>query len=146
MAARVGDPEALGRLAVNRAVLAQIRTGAQRSSTGIGPWSPDGRVMRTHPDLTEVIEASAPYDLRIVLGVSTLVTSRGVIYAVGLGNAGLWLRYPPGPARDEALATEGVKPVAELPDWIHLRAWRDDLATWLRASATLSADLAPTDA
>ena len=146
MAERAGDPEALGRLAVNRDVIASIRAEAQRSSTGVGPWSPDGWVLRTHPDLTEVIAAAVPDDLRIVLGVATLVTSRDVVYAVGRGNAGVWLRVPSGPAHDDALRAEGVGPVEELPGWIQLRAWRDDLTTWVRASATLSAGLARDDA
>jgi hypothetical protein len=102
--------------------------------------------MRTHPDLTEAIGACAPDDLRIVLGVTTLVTPSDVIYAVGRGNAGVWLRVPSGPAYDDALGADEVGPVEELPGWIQLRAWRDDLAVWVRASAALSASLVGRDA
>lgn len=146
MAQRPGDPVALARVAANRSVLDQLLVGAERSAGGVGPWSPDGWVMRTHPDLTEVIEACAPDDLRIVLGVATLVTSGGVIYAVGRGTSGVWLRFPPGQERDDALAGEGIAPVEELADFVHLRAWDRDLAPWVRASAALARGLGDADA
>jgi hypothetical protein len=136
-----GDPEALGRLAVNRAVLAVLREGAERNADGVGAWSPDGYVMRTHPDLTEVLGRSAPDDLRMVFGVATLVTAEGIIYAIGRGTSGVWLRIPSGPAHDDALRADEVSPVEGLSGWVHLRAWRDDLGTWLRASAILSSEM-----
>jgi hypothetical protein len=146
MAQRPGDPVALANVAVNRTLLEQLLVGAERASGGVGPWSSDGWVMRTHPDLTEVIEACAPDDLRIVLGVSTLATSRGVVYAVGRGTGELWLRIPAGPERDEALATDGVDAADGLADFVTLRAWRDDLAPWVRRSGALARQLEEVDA
>ena len=103
MAERPGDPDALGRIPVNRAIVERLRAGAEISAAGVGPWSPDGYVMRTHPDLTEVIDACAPDDLQMVLGMATLVGPAGVIYAVGLGTSGLWLRMAPDRAPAGAL-------------------------------------------
>jgi hypothetical protein len=102
--------------------------------------------MRTHPDVTEALGEIAPDDLRIVLGVTVLVTARDVLYAVGLGTSGLWLRVPSGPAHDDALGVDGVEPVAGLPGWVALRVWRDDLAVWLRAGAALSGGMGGGDA
>jgi len=141
MAERVGDHASLARLAVNRPVLSLIEKGAERSADGIGPWSPDGYVMRTHPDLSETIAACAPDDLRIVLGVATLVTPADVIYAVGWGTSAVWLRIPSGPALSDALLGDEVEPVEGSTGWVRIRAWRDDLAAWIRASAILTADL-----
>jgi hypothetical protein len=49
----LGDPDALGRVAANRDVLARIATGAIRSRKA-DAWNPSGWVMRTHPDFTEL--------------------------------------------------------------------------------------------
>jgi len=146
MSERPGDPEALGRVAADRAVLARIADGAERSPGGVGPWSPDGWVMRTHPDLTEVVESVAPDDLRMVYGVATLVDASDRIYAVARGTGLLWLRIPSGPAYDDAIGGGTARPVADLPGWVEVEAWRVDLDTWIRSSAALTRDLVPTDA
>lgn len=147
MAERSGDPEALGRVAANRAVLARIADGAERAPGGVGPWSPDGWVMRTHPDLTEAVAAVAPGDLRMVHGVATMVDAAGRIYAVAWGTGGVWLRVPSGPARDDATG-EGsdATPVEGLPGWVRVDAWRVALETWVRASATQTRDSVSADA
>jgi hypothetical protein len=102
--------------------------------------------MRTHPDLTEVVEAVAPDDLRMVHGVATLVDPQDRVYAVARGTGSLWLRVPSGPAYDDALAGGVAEPVEGLPDWVTIDAWRTELDTWIRASAALTRDLVPTDA
>ena len=100
---RRGAAEALGRVAANTAVLARIADGAERSADGVGPWSPDGWVMRTHPDLTEALERASPDDLRMIVGVAALVDPADRIYAVGRGTSSVWLRVPSGPAYDDAI-------------------------------------------
>jgi hypothetical protein len=146
MAERVGDADGLGRLPENGPVLDALRRDAKRSPGGAGPWSPDGWIMRTHPDLTEALTTAAPDDVRIVLGVTVLVTSGDIVYAVGVGTSGLWLRVPSGPAYDDALGADGVEALAAMPGWVTLRVWRSDLAVWLRASAALSAGMGGRDA
>jgi hypothetical protein len=142
---RTGDPETLGRVAANVAVLARIADGAERSSGGVGPWTPDGWVMRTHPDLTEALERVAPDDLRMIVGVAALADPADRIYAVGRGTGTVWLRVPSGPAFDDAIGGE-ARPVADLADWIAIDAWRVDLAAWVRASAALTRDIVRSDA
>jgi hypothetical protein len=116
-----------------------MRDGAARSRDGIGPWSPDGWVMRTHPDLTEAIEMAA-VGLRarteLVYGLATALM-RSVIVGVGLGTSGVWLRVPDGPAFDRAL-DEGATRVDGLTDWLEVDAWRVDLHAWLDASVILA--------
>jgi hypothetical protein len=141
MADRVAGAEILGRHPANRAVLDLVRADAVPAPEGVGPWSPDGWVMRTHPDLAEALGSAAPDDQRIILGVSALVTPKDVIYAVAWGTSMIWLRVPSGPAFDDALTADDVAALAELAGWIALRAWRDDLATWVRASRILTIDL-----
>jgi hypothetical protein len=146
MAERPGDPEALGRVAANRAVLTAMAEGAERSSDGVGPWSPDGWVMRTHPDFSEVVGMVAPDDLRIVHGITTLVDAAVRIYAVAWGTGYLWLRVPSGPAFDDAVGGGTATEVDGLPGWVVVDGWRVDLATWIRASAVLTRDMIPADA
>jgi len=146
MAERPGDPEALGRVAANRAVLAHLADGAQPSSDGVGPWSPDGWIMRTHPDLTEYVEGAAPDDLRVVYGVACLVDAADRIYAVAWGTGSLWLRIPSGPAYDDAVAGGSGRRVDELLGWVAVDPWRSDHASWIRASATLTRDFVPANA
>ena len=140
MAERAGDLDALGRIGANRAILTRMHDGAERSSDGIGPWSPDGWVMRTHPDLTEAIETAA-VGLRarteLVYGLAAAV-AREVIVGVGMGTSAAWLRVPDGPAFDRAL-DEGAKPVEALADWVVVDAWQVDLHAWLDASVILAA-------
>jgi hypothetical protein len=145
MAERAGDPHALGRVAANAAVLARIADGAERSADGVGPWSPDGWLMRTHPDLTEALESAAPDDLRMVHGMATLVDAADRIYAVGLGTGSVWLRIASGPAYDDAVGGE-ARPVTGLASWVEVDAWRVDLAAWVRASAALTRDVLRADA
>jgi hypothetical protein len=142
---RTGDPETLRRVAANVAALARIADGAQRSPDGVGPWSPDGWVMRTHPDLTEALERAAPDDLRMIVGVAALVDPANRIYAIGRGTGAVWLRIPSGPAYDDAIGGEG-QPVSDLAGWVAIEAWRVDLGTWVRASAALTRELVPGDA
>jgi hypothetical protein len=144
MAERAGDPVALGRVTANRAVLARLADGAERSHDGAGPWSPDGWVMRTHPDLSEAIEKAAPDDLRLVHGVATLVDGADRIYAVGWGTGGVWLRVPSGPAFDDAVGGDATA-VEGLAGWVVVDAWRVDLGQWVRASAALTRDLVPAE-
>jgi hypothetical protein len=146
MAERPGDLVALGRLAANGPVLARLADGAQPSSGGVGVWSPDGYVMRTHPDLTEVVERVAPDDLRMVYGVATLIDAADRIYAVAWGQSALWLRVPSGPAYDDAIGGGVAEPVDGMPGWIRLHAWGVDLGPWIRASAALTRDLVAGDA
>jgi hypothetical protein len=146
MSERAGDPDALGRLAANRAVLERIADGAERAADGVSTWSPDGWVMRTHPDLTEALESVAPDDLQMVDGVATLVDAQERIYAVAWGTSGVWLRVPSGPAYDDAVAGPDAAGVEDLPGWIKVDAWRVDLPTWVRASAALTRDLVAPDA
>jgi hypothetical protein len=137
---------ALGRVAANRAVLARLAEGAQRSSGGVGPWSPDGWVMRTHPDLTEHVEGAAPDDLRMVYGIACLVDPADRIYAVALGTGSLWLRVPSGPAYDDAVEGGSARPVDGLGGWVEVDAWRVDIGPWVRASATLTREMRSADA
>jgi hypothetical protein len=146
MAERPGDPETLGRVADNAAVLAQLADGARRSSGGVGPWSPDGWVMRTHPDVTEYVERAAPDDLRMVYGVACLVDAADRIYAAGWGTSSLWLRVPSGSAYDDAVAGGTAKPIDELPGWVAIDVWRTDHASWIRASAALMRESVRPDA
>jgi hypothetical protein len=146
MPERPADPDALGRIGANRLVLARLAEGAQRSSSGVGPWSPDGWVMRTHPDFTEVVDRIAPDDLRMVHGVATLVDPEDRIYAVAWGMGYLWLRVPSGPALDDALAGGIATAVEGLAGWIVIHDWSIDLRPWLRASAALTRELVPLDA
>jgi hypothetical protein len=142
---RAGDPATLRRVAANVAALARIADGAERSPDGVGPWTPDGWVMRTHPDLTEALERVAPDDLRMIVGVATLVDPADRIYAVGRGTGTVWLRVPSGPAYDDAIGGE-ARSVPGLDGWIAIDAWHVDLGTWVRASAALTRELAPGDA
>jgi hypothetical protein len=144
MAERAGDPVALGRVTANREVLARLADGAERSRDGVGPWSPDGWEMRTHPDLTEALEQSAADDLRVVYGVATLVDDAQRIYAVGWGTGGVWLRVPSGPAFDDAVGGDATA-VEGLAGWVAVDAWRVDLGQWVRASAALTRDLVPAE-
>jgi hypothetical protein len=146
MAERPGDPVALGRIAANRPALERLAAGAQRSSGGVGVWSPDGFVMRTHPDFTEVVERVAPDDLWMVYGVATLVDAADRIYAIAWGMGYLWLRVPSGPAFDDALAGGVATAVDDFPGWIVIHDWTVDLAPWIRASAALTRDLVAGDA
>jgi hypothetical protein len=146
MPERPADPTVLGRIAANRPVLARLADGARRSSGGVGPWSPDGYVMRTHPDFTEVVERVAPDDLRMVYGVATLVDPDERIYAVAWGMGYLWLRVPSGPAFDDAIAGGVATAVDELEGWVVIHDWSIDLGPWIRASAALTRELVPLDA
>jgi hypothetical protein len=142
MAERAGDPVALGRVVANQAVLARVAEGA-RPADGIGPWSPDGWVMRTHPDLTEALERAAPDHLRLVQGIASLVDDADRVYAVGWGTGGVWLRVPSGPAFDDAVGGGQAVTVDGLDGWLAIEAWRVDLGQWVRASAALTRDLVP---
>jgi hypothetical protein len=133
-------------VAANAGVLAQLAYGAQRSSGGVGPWSPDGWVMRTHPDFTEYVERAAPDDLRMVYGIASLVDATDRIYAVAWGTGSLWLRVPSASAYDDAVAGGTAKPVDELPGWVAIDVWRSDHASWIRASAALTRESVPPDA
>jgi hypothetical protein len=146
MPERPADPTVLGRIAANRPVLARLADGARRSSGGVGPWSPDGYVMRTHPDFTEVVERVAPDDLRMVYGVATLVDPDERIYAVAWGMGYLWLRVPSGPAFDDAIAGGVATAVDELEGWVVIHDWSIDLGPWIRASSALTRELVPLDA
>jgi hypothetical protein len=146
MAERAGAPDVLRRIAANRDVVDALELGAMPATGGVGPWSPDGWVMRSHPDLTEIVEAIAPHDLRMVYGVATLVDPQGRIYAVARGTGYLWLRGPSRPADDGTLADGVAEPVPGLPGWVVVDAWRVDVGPWVEASATLTRDLVPADA
>jgi hypothetical protein len=140
MAEQAGDLDALGRIGPNRPILASMRDGATRSADGVGPWSPDGWEMRTHPDLAEAIETAA-IGLRVrtelVYGLTAAV-AREIIVGVGMGTSGAWMRVPDGPAFARAL-DEGAEPVEGLTDWLKVDAWRVDLHAWLDASVILAA-------
>jgi hypothetical protein len=146
MAERPGDPVALGGVGANGPVLGRLADGAQRSSGGVGPWSPDGWVMRTHPDLTEAVEGAARDDLRMVYGVACLVDAADRIYAVAWGTGALWLRIPSGPAYDDAVGGGTARPVDGLPGWLAIDPWRSDVAPWIRSSAALTREFVSTDA
>ncbi len=139
MAEVPGDPERLQLVAANRDVLARLADGAARASDGDGPWSPDGWVMRTHPDVTEALESAARGDVRMVYGIPTLVDAADRIYAVGLGTGRLWLRVPPGRALNAAVARGEAEPVEGLAGWTQVDAWRTDWQALARA-ASASAD------
>jgi hypothetical protein len=141
----LGDPDTLGRVAANRDVLARIAAGAIRARKA-DAWNPGGWVMRTHPDFTELIERSAPDDVRVVLGMTTLVDGRDRIYAVGYGMSLVWLRLPSGPAYDDAIAGSEAVPVEGLPGWLQVDGWRVDLGRWVRASQSLTREFVPPDA
>jgi hypothetical protein len=147
MAEQAGDPDALGLVGPNRDILDRIAEGATRAADGAGPWSPDGWVMRTHPDLTEAIEAAATSAMSIrvelLYGLASAVTG-SLIVGVGIGTSAVWLRVPDGPAFDRA-RDEGARPVEALTDWLSVDAWRVDLAAWLRASEILTRDRWPAD-
>jgi hypothetical protein len=145
VAERLGNPEALGRVATNRDVLARIAAHAIPARKA-DAWNPGGWVMRTHPDFTEVIEREAPADLQVVYGMSVLVDSAGRIYAVGWGMSRLWVRSSRGPGFDEAVASGAAFAGDGLPDWIAVDAWKVDRGERIRASAELTRELATTDA
>jgi hypothetical protein len=134
----IGNLDALASEPRNRAILTILRTGARRAKEGISVWSPDGYVMRTHPDLTERLEAVAgPLGGRceIVYGQTAVVHANGLIFGVGRGTRGLWLRMPPGIPYEAALLEGDVEPAPDLPPWIQLVAWRDDLDRWVGTAA-----------
>jgi hypothetical protein len=145
VAQQLGDPDALGRIAANRDVLERIVAGAIRARKP-DAWNPGGWVMRTHPDMTELIEGAAPDDVRIVYGMTVLADPAGRIYAVGYGMSIIWLRVPSGPAYDDAVAGDEASAVEDLPGWVGVDGWRVDLASWVRASAALTRDLVAADA
>jgi hypothetical protein len=121
-----------------------MREDAARAADGVGPWSPDGWVMRTHPDLTEAMEAAATgigTRVELVYGLATAVVG-SVVTGVGMGTGALWLRVPDGPAFDRA-RDEGAIPVDGLSDWLWVDAWTVDIRAWLDASAILSSDRWP---
>ena len=131
MTERRGDPDVLARVPANTAVLERLREGAERAHDGVGPWSPDGWVMRTHPDLTEVIERFAPDDLRLVYGIATLVDAAGCLYAVALGTGAVWLRTGEPPAA-VAPSVPGA-PVEGLAGWVQVGAWSGGLDEAMQA-------------
>jgi len=133
MAERAGDPVALARIQANAGILAVLGDGAQPASGGVGPWSPDGYVMRTHPDVGEAMGKAAREDVVLVFGIATLVSPAGVIYAVGQGTGGVWVRAADELEHAGALARPGVER-AGLHPWLAVSAWRDDLSTWLHAA------------
>jgi hypothetical protein len=140
MPERAGDPDALGRVRSNRHILARMREGAAPSSDGVGPWSPDGWVMRTHPDLTEQLESATTgidAQVELVYGLASAVTSGSIIVGVGMGTSAVWLRVEDGPAFDKA-QDEGAEPVDGLRGWLRVDAWRIDLHDWLDASTILA--------
>jgi hypothetical protein len=135
----VADPDHLRRLPANHAVLDRIADGAERSSDGVGPWSPDGWVMRTHPDLSEALATAAAgtgLSPAMVHGVTTLLDPSDRIAAVAWGTSGVWLRIVDGPAMSRALEAEATR-VEGLPDFAAVDAWRVPLADWVDATAIL---------
>ena len=135
-----GDPTLLRRIRANRPILDHLAKDALQASDGVTVWSPDGWVMRTHPDVTEALEAAGrPLGLRLlmVFGMATLVGDRDRIVAVGAGTGYVWLPVPDGPGHDRALEA-GAHAVAGLRDWVQVDLWRPDLADWLRASTILT--------
>ena len=131
MTQRRGDPDVLQRVPANVAILERLREGAERMRDGVGPWSPDGWVLRTHPDLTEVIERFAPDDLRHVYGIATLIDAAGCIYAVGQGTGSVWLRI--GDPRATSAAPASAAPVEGLPGWARVGAWEGGLDEAMQA-------------
>ena len=143
-----GDPDSLGTVMAIRPVLALLADGARRSSDGVSTWSPDGWVMRTHPDLTAALEEAAggtDLHLEMVYGIATLVGRASGIVAVGMGTGSAWLLVPDGPAFDKA-RDEGATPIDGLTGWLNVEAWRVDLAAWVRATAILTNDIGRSDA
>ena len=134
MAERPGDPEQLGRVEANRQVLTRLAEGVERSKGGPGPWSPDGWVMRTHPDVTDALGGVAPDDLRMVYGIATLVDADDRIYAVMRGTGYLWVRQ--SAASDEAPGGV-VRPAGGLAGWVEVRDWDGRLDDLVRASAAV---------
>jgi len=145
VAERLGDPEALGRVAANRDVLARIAAGAIPSRKA-DAWNPGGWVMRTHPDFTELLGRVGQADLQVVCGLTVLADAADRIYGVGYGMSVVWLRVPSGPAYDDAIAGGVASPVEGFPGWLQPDGWRVDLGAWVRASQTLTRDHVPTDA
>jgi hypothetical protein len=133
---RAGDIEALGRVAANAGILAVLAAGAQPSTGGPGPWSPDGHVMRTHPDLTEVLAGFGEYlpdgEPTYVYGMATLVHPSGVLYAVASSMSHVYLRLGPGPIRAEVAAAGGEPLDAAGEDWLVVRIWdaEQPTSTW----------------
>ena len=131
MAETRGDPVALGRVAANARVLAALAEDAIPASEGVTVWSPDGYVMRTHPDLTEAIEGLArglPGGLLMVYGLACLVDADDRIYAVARGMSAVWLRGDAGDGK----ALDG------LDGWVEVGAWGEDLRGRVRAAAAAS--------
>lgn len=93
--------------------------------------------MRTHPDVTEVVAAAAPDDLRLVYGIATLVDAGERIYAVGLGTGSLLVR---GDVGDDATTIEG------LDGWIRVSAFAGGVADLVRESAVRTAATRAPDA
>jgi hypothetical protein len=152
---RAGDIEALGRVAANAGILAVLADGAQRSADGSGPWSPDGYVMRTHPDLTEVLAGFGEYlpdgAPRYVYGIPTLVHPSGVLYAVASSMSHVYLRLGTGPIRAEVAGAGGEPIDAAGDDWLVVRIWDADQPTstwwasrwrWVEAAFSRAAELA----
>jgi hypothetical protein len=139
VAGRDTGPDAVAGLPSDRAVLDRIADGAERSSDGVSAWSPDGWVMRTHPDLTEALErAAAGTGLSAVPvhGVTTLLDPAGRIAAVGWGTGRVWLRVAPGDgtATDGRHPTDGT-PVEGLDDFVAIDAWTVPLGERVAATA-----------
>ena len=133
MAETPGDPVALGLVAANARILAALAEDASRASDGVTVWSPDGYVMRTHPDLIEAIEGLArglPGGLRMVYGAACLVDAGDRINVVARGTSTVWLR---GEAGDG-------KPLAGLDGWVEVGAWGEDLRGRVQAAAAAIGD------
>jgi hypothetical protein len=138
VARSVADPEQLRRLRSNRDVLARLAEGAARSADGVGPWSPDGWVMQTHPDLADALAAAADgTGLRpaVVYGVAILLDPTDRIMAVGRGTSRAWLRIVDGPAMSRL--DEAASLIPGLADFVAVDAWRVELRDWVDASAIL---------
>lgn len=140
MAATPADLETLSRVDRNAQVLAAIAAGAEPARDGRGPWSPDGWVMRTHPDLGEALAAAATGTgllARIAYGIDVLVDQAERILAVGWGTSRVWLAIDDGPAYTRALEA-GAVALDELTGWVAVDAWQVDLHAWVKATAILA--------
>lgn len=140
MVATPADLETLSRVDRNREVLAAIAGGAEPSRDGRGPWSPDGWVMRTHPDLAEALAAAA-VDAgllpQIAYGIDVLVDHGQRILAVAWGTSRVWLSIDDGPAFTRSLES-GAVALDEVSGWVAVDAWQVDLPAWVKATAILA--------